>query len=62
MVSDEDTYGSMGSYINVLILVLMEYGLWHALLNRLRKVEVVLILVLMEYGLWPNPVLVGGIY
>ena len=36
----------------VLILVLMEYGLWLALADVLTKDSVVLILVLMEYGLW----------
>ena len=38
----------------VLILVLMEYGLWpdNIRLDSLR--DSVLILVLMEYGLWPN--------
>jgi hypothetical protein len=40
---------------NVLILVLMEYGLWQGkkIKYRTRKIWV-LILVLMEYGLWPN--------
>ena len=36
----------------VLILVLMEYGLWQEELDRWQRVWAVLILVLMEYGLW----------
>ena len=40
----------------VLILVLMEYGLWvnaaYEVLNNIANV--VLILVLMEYGLWED--------
>mgnify|MGYP004577260497 CR=1 FL=1 len=30
----------------------MEYGLWGAVADELRKGQKVLILVLMEYGLW----------
>ena len=37
----------------VLILVLMEYGLWQKTCKAYDKVGKVLILVLMEYGLWP---------
>ena len=36
----------------VLILVLMEYGLWLSLIRVDRLFSGVLILVLMEYGLW----------
>ena len=40
-------------WINVLILVLMEYGLWPSGKSSVENfAEVVLILVLMEYGLW----------
>ena len=38
----------------VLILVLMEYGLWHDVAEGIVKSFKVLILVLMEYGLWPK--------
>ena len=38
----------------VLILVLMEYGLWQSKLSGESNESSVLILVLMEYGLWPN--------
>ena len=37
----------------VLILVLMEYGLWRRTLRHSFSRLSVLILVLMEYGLWP---------
>ena len=37
----------------VLILVLMEYGLWQIHDNYHNRAGQVLILVLMEYGLWP---------
>ena len=40
----------------VLILVLMEYGLWHNLSGYINNVTTVLILVLMEYGLWQDGV------
>ena len=48
---------STGSYVAaaggvVLILVLMEYGLWLRLRGLVRLSSTVLILVLMEYGLW----------
>ena len=39
--------------IQVLILVLMEYGLWQYRLHVEGQYCRVLILVLMEYGLWP---------
>ena len=54
---------TMGSYsphcggFFVLILVLMEYGLWPYSLADRRREEEVLILVLMEYGLWRLAVL-----
>ena len=40
----------------VLILVLMEYGLWQEVLMFTRFAHWVLILVLMEYGLWQKGV------
>ena len=39
----------------VLILVLMEYGLWQIPVLAEESLVRVLILVLMEYGLWPDP-------
>ena len=39
------------SKVEVLILVLMEYGLREAVIGLKKKYEEVLILVLMEYGL-----------
>ena len=39
---------------DVLILVLMEYGLWPGALLCPEGNQCVLILVLMEYGLWPG--------
>ena len=36
----------------VLILVLVEYGLWVKLIQLLIMANGVLILVLVEYGLW----------
>ena len=41
----------MKKHNNVLILVVMEYGLRPHFSNRGRKVRTVLILVVMEYGL-----------
>ena len=38
----------------VLILVLMEYGLWQEMTEHNENIQAVLILVLMEYGLWPK--------
>ena len=52
MVSDW-TAGSLLTYWDVvLILVLMEYGLWRGIYEWETKGSTVLILVLMEYGLW----------
>ena len=45
----------------VLILVLMEYGLWLLYQRRQPTENSVLILVLMEYGLWRPEVLAGGV-
>ena len=39
-------------YYRVLILVLMEYGIWAADPQLKALAEQVLILVLMEYGIW----------
>ena len=47
---------SVVSSAAVLILVLMEYGLWRPLRGlSMAAWDTVLILVLMEYGLWPRP-------
>ena len=43
---------SLSTPFSVLILVLMEYGLWQTEFRRLVSMGKVLILVLMEYGLW----------
>ena len=43
----------------VLILVLMEYGLWRFDKPQPYWVRAVLILVLMEYGLWRNYLAIG---
>ena len=54
MVSDYDFYIIVAISQFVLILVLMEYGLWLNLQKVWRTSHNwVLILVLMEYGLWP---------
>ena len=50
MVSDVKS-DVLGVIPRVLILVLMEYGLWLAH-KGVQKFYKVLILVLMEYGLW----------
>ena len=53
MVSDTNGSNIETTWGCVLILVLMEYGLWHRLHYALWAEEGrVLILVLMEYGLW----------
>ena len=51
-----DYYHWVNNPCNVLILVLMEYGLWpnDGVIDSWKDVRV-LILVLMEYGLWPLP-------
>ena len=56
MVSDAEGALSGSSITpDVLILVLMEYGLWQSYLsNNDIAAQCVLILVLMEYGLWPE--------
>ena len=53
MVSDNpEGYANTG-HPTVLILVLMEYGLWLGQ-DKVKEINrLVLILVLMEYGLWP---------
>ena len=48
----EDEFNKIKA-IDVLILVLMEYGLWLCCKNTDLCRKSVLILVLMEYGLWP---------
>ena len=53
MVSDVSASCTPPTTPAVLILVLMEYGLWRKLFTVVRIVSLgVLILVLMEYGLW----------
>ena len=54
MVSDSFTQ-AQASRQCVLILVLMEYGLWLADSATDNQYWTVLILVLMEYGLWLSP-------
>ena len=59
MVSDWKKLKSKPRVINyVLILVLMEDGLWQAMDAMVEDIIKVLILVLMEDGLWPHDVLV----
>ena len=52
MVSDRTQLWLRARKISVLILVLMEYGLWLRGGKNDDDDEEVLILVLMEYGLW----------
>ena len=53
MVSDDVLQAYLILFFNVLILVLMEYGLWQNSHDSLSwERSWVLILVLMEYGLW----------
>ena len=52
MVSDINGSAVLHWCAGVLILVLMEYGLWQAYKALKELVLSVLILVLMEYGLW----------
>ena len=52
MVSDAGTTWAAAGQNVVLILVLMEYGLWHEGGYEEQTKDQVLILVLMEYGLW----------
>ncbi len=51
MVSDDAEQYPDGKPAEVLILVLMEYGLGHLLILCISSYLAVLILVLMEYGL-----------
>ena len=53
MVSDKSTGCDETTAAGVLILVLMEYGLWRKIQDEEIR-DAVLILVLMEYGLWPD--------
>ena len=55
MVSDCSRTARAKGY-HVLILVLMEYGLWHSETPADGTSPTVLILVLMEYGLWQDGV------
>ena len=55
MVSDASRMVVVDLEAAVLILVLMEYGLWREDGRIGRRPFDVLILVLMEYGLWPHP-------
>ena len=52
MVSDCRLIGGCFCARAVLILVLMEYGLWPMVERTYIVRDMVLILVLMEYGLW----------
>ena len=52
MVSDEILDSLNEKLKDVLILVLMEYGLWPPTASAVDAGLMVLILVLMEYGLW----------
>ena len=52
MVSDLFTAEGLSDAESVLILVLMEYGLWQDIGILRVTICIVLILVLMEYGLW----------
>ncbi len=52
MVSDNKLIGSNHLDKGVLILVLMEDGLWRTTTRTKARTEAVLILVLMEDGLW----------
>ena len=54
MVSDLGRWFLWAVRCGVLILVLMEYGLWLIFDTNETTKWVVLILVLMEYGLWPK--------
>ena len=54
MVSDQKIIDDIElAFLSVLILVLMEDGLWHCLTELIWLWHKVLILVLMEDGLWP---------
>ena len=55
MVSDTHACVNKTLPDTVLILVLMEYGLWPRKEAPWGLSSTVLILVLMEYGLWPEP-------
>ena len=52
MVSDMRAGVPPADSLPVLILVLMEYGLWQNTWKYIEDWYWVLILVLMEYGLW----------
>ena len=53
MVSDRFRQARQNAHCRVLILVLMEYGLWQVSFKDGESIKKgVLILVLMEYGLW----------
>ncbi len=58
MVSDFAPNGTLFAFFfSVLILVVMEYGLWHMRMRFfLNAGPSVLILVVMEYGLWPTTI------
>ena len=52
MVSDNLDFDYLYVFFDVLILVLVEYGLWRPEAFMVCMVIEVLILVLVEYGLW----------
>ena len=58
MVSDAARDGRRRAAAPVLILVLMEYGLWLIEVTTNLLWKSVLILVLMEYGLWHKVVMI----
>ena len=60
MVSDSPSTSSREPWRAVLILVLMEYGLWRYVRDVPELFLIVLILVLMEYGLWRTLFLLNG--
>ena len=61
MVSDRPLSQLFSKSSRVLILVLMEYGLWHAASSSVMVgLNRVLILVLMEYGLWPGIIMTSN--
>ena len=54
MVCDTDESGTPLLNDNVLILILLEYGLRQTSLVPVQRAQIVLILILLEYGLRHN--------
>ena len=42
----------MGQELDVLILVIVEYSMWEAIMPAVDSAEYVLILVIVEYSMW----------